>query len=391
MSGDILDTLMKNSSSPFTRALDNSFVTDNTEINFPTDIPMLNVAFSGKMDAGFQSGITIWAGPSKHFKSMYALKMLDTWFSHNPDGVCMFFDSEYGITEDYIHQYPNINMKRVLHTPVTTIEELRHEATLQVENLYETYKESYKKAPKSTERPKVFILVDSVGQLASNKETEDAKDGKTTVDMTRAKAIKSFFRILTSKVKMLGIPMAVVAHTYDTLEMFSKAVVSGGTGLMYSADTVFIIGKSQSKGVTSETAKDLLGYNFTIRAEKSRFIKEGSKIPITVHYEEGILPYSGLIDIAKEMGLIESTRVNKKGGFKLVLDDPESLGVTEDITTLTTTVGSDKAFWDQVFKYTNLREVVEALYKIPTSLSSDEEDLIASVDSNVADLINGSV
>lgn len=225
---DILDTLMKNSDSPFTRVLDNSFVTDNTDINFPCDIPMLNVAWSGKMDKGFQSGITVWAGPSKHFKSMYALKMLDTWFLHNPDGVCMFFDSEYGITEDYLKQFPNINMQRVLHTPVTTIEELRHEATKQVEQLYEIYKADYKKAPKSTERPKVFILVDSIGQLASNKETEDAKDGKTTVDMTRAKAIKSFFRILTSKVKMLGIPMAVVAHTYDTLEMFSKAVVSGG-------------------------------------------------------------------------------------------------------------------------------------------------------------------
>jgi hypothetical protein len=246
---------MKNSSSPFTRSLDNSFVTDNTDINYPCDVPMLNVAFSGKMDSGFQSGITIWGGPSKHFKSMYALKMLDTWFLENPDGVCLFFDSEYGITEDYINQYPNINMARVLHTPVTTIEELRHEATKQVENLYETYKVDYKKAPKSTERPKVFVLVDSIGQLASNKETEDAKDGKTTVDMTRAKAVKSFFRILTSKVKMLGIPMAVVAHTYQTLEMFSKAVVSGGC---VAAGTKICMADGSTKNIEDMSPGDLV-------------------------------------------------------------------------------------------------------------------------------------
>jgi len=387
---DILGTLMKNSSSPFTRPLDDSFVTDNTDINFPTDVPMMNVAFSGSMDKGFQSGITIWAGPSKHFKSMYALKMLDTWFYHNPDGVCMFFDSEYGITEDYLHQFPNINMARVLHTPVTTVEELRHEATQQVEQLYEIYKADYKKAPKSAERPKVFILVDSIGQLASNKETEDAKDGKTTVDMTRAKAVKSFFRILTSKVKMLGIPMAVVAHTYQTLEMFSKAVLSGGTGLYYSADQIYIIGKSQSKGTTSATSKDLLGYNFTLRVEKSRFIKENSKIPITVHYEKGILKYSGLVDIAKAAGIIENARIGRSGAYKLVVDDPEALGIEEDIMTLTGDIMTDDDFWEKVFKYTNFQEVVEAVYKIPVNLSAKEEEILNEVDSNIVDLVDGS-
>jgi len=389
---DILDTLMKNSSSPFTRPLNDSFITDNTDINFPTDVPMLNVAFSGTMDKGFSAGITIWAGPSKHFKSMYALKQLDTWFQENPDGVCLFFDSEYGITEDYLHQYPNINMARVLHTPVTTVEELKHEATKQVENLYEIYKADYKKAPKSAERPKVFILVDSIGQLASNKETEDAKDGKATVDMTRAKAVKSFFRILTSKVKMLGIPMTVVAHTYQTLEMFSKAVLSGGTGLYYSADSIYIIGKSQSKGTTSATSKDLLGYNFTLRTEKSRFIKEGSKIPIQVHYEKGIRKYSGFLDLAKASGLVTQCRVGRAGGWQFKLDDPTAFGLTEEegtFQTLTADAEDDKVFWDAVLKYTDFQATVEAMYKIPVNLSKEEEELIENVDSNLADLVDG--
>jgi hypothetical protein len=94
--------------------------------------------------------------------------------------------------------------------------------------LYEKYRTDYKKAPKSTEKPNVFILIDSIGQVASNKETKDAVDNSEKADMTRAKMVKSIFRILTSKVKMLGIPAAIVAHTYQTMAIYSTQVVSGG-------------------------------------------------------------------------------------------------------------------------------------------------------------------
>jgi hypothetical protein len=226
---DMLDTLLKNGSSPFARTINDSFIQENTGKTFDTGIPMLNTAFSGKMNVGFQSGITVFAGPSKHFKSMYALTMLDSYFKDNPEGIGLIMDSEYGITEDYLNQFPNIaqNLHRIIHIPVTTLEEMRHELTLKVEGLYEEYKAAYKKS-KNTEKPNVFILIDSIGQVASKKETLDAVDGKDKADMTRAKITKSIFRIVTSKVKMLGIPCAVVAHTYDTMDLFPKKVVSGG-------------------------------------------------------------------------------------------------------------------------------------------------------------------
>jgi len=225
----VLNTLLKNTSTPFARTINDSFVTDNSEVHFPSDIPMLNVAFSGSMDKGYQSGVTVWAGPSKHFKSMYALNALDAFFKNAEDGVCLFYDSEYGITEDYLKQFPHIQDKldRIIHIPITTVEELKHESSKQIEAIYDEYKAAFKKSKKA-DKPKVFILIDSIGQLASNKETQDSIDGKLTVDMTRAKAVKSFFRIVTSKVKMLGIPMHVIAHTYATMEMFSRQVVSSG-------------------------------------------------------------------------------------------------------------------------------------------------------------------
>jgi hypothetical protein len=145
----------------------------------------------------------------------------------------------------------------------------------------------------------VIIFIDSVGNLASKKEVEDALDGKSVADMTRARVMKSLWRIVTPHLTTKDIPCIAVNHTYQTMEMFSKAVMSGGTGGMYSANQVFIIGKAQEKEGT-----DLVGYNFTINIEKSRFVREKSKFPFLVTFEGGINKYSGLLDIALEGGYV---------------------------------------------------------------------------------------
>jgi RecA/RadA recombinase len=96
----------------------------------------------------------------------------------------------------------------------------------------------------------VMIVVDSVGNLASKKEVDDALDGKSVADMTRAKQMKSLFRMITPHLTIKDIPMVVVNHTYMEIGMFPKAIVSGGTGIYYSADNIFIIGRQQEKLVT---------------------------------------------------------------------------------------------------------------------------------------------
>jgi len=389
----IMDTLLKNSSTPFARELSNSFLTENAELNWATDVPFMNLALSGTMEKGIYSGITVFAGPSKHFKSMYALKCLDAWLSsknETDDFAVLFYDTEYGITDDYIAQFPNVKKfkHKIIHVPVTTVEELKHESAKQIEALYEEYKETYKKSGSKAKRPEVFILLDSIGQVASNKETVDSIDGKLTVDMTRAKAVKSFFRIITSKVKMMGIPMVVIAHTYSSMEMFSKEVVSSGTGTIYSADSIFIIGKSQSK-----VKEEIAGYNFTLKAEKSRFVKEKSKFPITVHYDKGILTYSGFLDIAKGLGYVSTCRVGVKGGWKFVLEDCKQFGLEPNegesfvFKTLTNDVDSDKEFWETVMKYTDLKDQITALYKIPSSCSDDELALVDAMPDELKELI----
>ena len=116
-------------------------------------------------------------------------------------------------------------------------------------------------------------MIDSIGNLASKKELEDAINEKSVADMSRAKALKGLFRMATPYLAMKNIPMLAVNHTYKEIGLFPKDVVGGGTGIYYSADNIWILGRQQDKVGT-----EIKGYHFVINVEKSRYVKEKSKI-----------------------------------------------------------------------------------------------------------------
>ena len=107
-----------------------------------------------------------------------------------------------------------------------------------------------------------------MGNLASKKEMEDALNEKSVADMSRAKALKGLFRMVTPYLNMKDIPLVAVNHTYKEIGLFPKDVVGGGTGIYYSADNIWIIGRRQEKKGT-----EIQGYHFIIKVEKSRFVK----------------------------------------------------------------------------------------------------------------------
>ena len=276
-----MDKLKKNSTIKDTSILTESKFFQTKDL-IQTSVPALNVALSGRLDGGLTPGLTVFAGPSKHFKTAFSLLLAKSYLDKYDDAVVLFYDSEFGTPQAYFDTFA-IDTSRVIHTPITDIEQLKHDVMSQMNGI---------------ERgDHVIVVVDSVGNLASKKEVEDALDGKSVADMTRAKQMKSLFRMVTPHLTIKDIPMVVVNHTYQTMEMFSKAVVSGGTGIYYSADNIYIIGRQQEK-----TGQDLTGYNFIINVEKSRFVREKSKIPVEVSFEGGISKWSGLLDMAIESG-----------------------------------------------------------------------------------------
>ena len=200
---------------------------------------------------------------------------------------------------------------------------------------------------------KVMIIIDSVGNLASKKEVDDALNSNEAADMSRAKQMKSLFRIITPHLTIKDIPLVAVNHIYMTQEKYSKAVVSGGTGLYLSADTIWIIGRSQEK-----EDDDLSGFKFIINIEKSRFVQEKIKIPITISFEHGINTWSGLFEVALEAGIIVA---GKKGWYHTV--DSETGEVSE--TALRKSALENSAqFWNQHLNDKKMLEYISKNYKV---------------------------
>lgn len=298
-SSSIMDKLKKNTKIKETSILaESKFFTEKDMVQ--TEVPMLNLALSGSLDGGLAPGLTVLAGPSKHFKTSFALIMASAYLKKYDDAVILFYDSEFGSPQSYFETF-GIDTNRVLHTPVTNVEELKFDMISQLEQL--------------NRGDKVCIVIDSVGNLASKKELEDAINEKSVADMSRAKALKGFFRMTTPYLNMKDIPMIAVNHTYMEIGMFPKAVVSGGTGIYYSADNIWIVGRQQDKQGT-----EIKGYHFIINVEKSRYVKEKSKIPISVSWDGGVEKWSGLLEVALEGGFVTKpsvgwySKVNRETG-----------------------------------------------------------------------------
>jgi RecA/RadA recombinase len=278
----------------------------------------------------------MWAGPSKHFKTAFSLLMAKSYMEKYDEAVLLFYDSEFGTPQSYFDTF-GIDTDRVLHTPITDIEQLKFDIMNQLQNI---------------ERgERVMVVIDSIGNLASKKEVEDALDQKSVADMSRAKQVKSLFRMVTPHLTMKDIPMVVVNHTYKEIGMFPKDIVGGGTGSYYSADNIFILGRQQEKDGT-----EITGYNFIINVEKSRYVKEKSKIPVNVSFDGGINKWSGLLDVALESGHVIKpsngwySKVNKETGE---VGDKKRLADTQQ-----------ESFWKDILTDESFKQFVKEKYEV---------------------------
>ena len=332
----IMAKLKKNSKVSGTSVLSQSEFFNEKEIT-TIDVPMLNVALSGRVDGGLTSGLTVLAGPSKHFKTSFALKMAGAFLDANPEAVMLFYDSEFGSPQSYFTNF-GIDTDRVLHVPVMNVEELKFDLIGQLENL--------------DKDDKVIIVIDSVGNLASKKELEDAINEKSVADMSRAKALKGLFRMTTPYLTMKSIPLIAINHTYKEIGLFPKDIVSGGTGIYYSADNIWILGRRQNK-----TGTEVTGYDFIINVEKSRFVKEKSKIPISVSWDGGIERYSGLLDVALAGGFVIKP---SNGWYQLV--DTESGEVVGSKVRQKDTLDPD--FWSPLLGNQKFLDFIQNQYSI---------------------------
>lgn len=343
----IMDKLKKNSKIGTSATLSQSKFFGDKEL-VDTGVPMINVALSGDLNGGLSSGLTVLAGPSKHFKTSFALLMAAAYQRAKPESVVLFYDSEFGSPQSYFDSF-GMDLDRVLHTPITNVEELKFDLIAQLEGL--------------DADDDVVIVIDSIGNLASKKELEDAINEKAVADMSRAKALKGLFRMCTPYLAMKNIPMLAINHTYKEIGLFPKDIVSGGTGVYYSADNIWIIGRRQNK-----TGTEVTGYDFIINVEKSRFVKEKSKIPVSVSWDGGIEPYSGLLEVGLAGGFV----VKPSNGWYQRVDTDTGSVIDGKVREKDT---REPEFWEDILASDKFREYVQGLYQVGSSSMGSWEDM----------------
>jgi len=315
----------------------------------PTDLPILNMAFSGTVDGGLLPGLTIFSGDSGTFKTMLGLYCVKSYMDEHEDAACLFYDTEFGTTPEYMESF-GIDMSRVLHVPIFHAEEMKFDMSKRLGGV--------------DKGDKVIIFVDSLGALASKKEIEDAEDEKSVADMTRAKAIRSWLRVISPHLTAKELPCIVINHVYKEIGMFPKTVIPGGTAVTYLANQIFVITKAKL-----EENKHLDGNKFTIMIHKSRYVRQRSKFPFEVTYTQGIHRYSGLLDIAREGGLVE---LYGQGRYRRAGEEKGEVKKN---------LNGD--FWQPILDNPKFREYIESSYKLKhvevDSVDDDGEgDLIES-------------
>ena len=285
----IFDTLAKEAKNDYAQLVSN---TSSDQGFIGTGSYILNAQLSGSIYGGIPNNrVTAIAGEQATGKTFYAIGIASTFLTDHPDGAVFYFDSEAAATPDLFRDR-GLDPARVWHFPIDTIEEFRTQMIRILDNLLKT--------PEKDRKP-LLIILDSLGMLASQKELQDAMDDKQVRDMTKSQTIKSVFRIITSKLGKLKIPMIVTNHTYKTMNPYGDPTdMGGGSGLKYAASTIMTLTKSKEK----DSSKEIIGNIIKVKTYKSRLTKENTQIATRLFFDSrGLDEYYGLLELGEKHGI----------------------------------------------------------------------------------------
>ncbi len=283
---------------------------------------IFNAVVSGSVFGGVSSNkITAIAGESSTGKTYFSLAVVKNFLDSNPDGYCLYFDTEAAVNKGLL-QSRGIDMKRLVVVNVVTIEEFRSKALRAIDIYLKTNTEDRK--------PCMFVL-DSLGMLSTEKEIRDALDDKQVRDMTKSQLVKGAFRMLTLKLGQANVPLIVTNHTYDVIGAYVPTKeMGGGSGLKYAASTIIYLSKKKEKD-----GKEIIGNIIKAKTHKSRLSKENKTVEIRLYYDDrGLDKYYGLLELGEIGGLWKNVAGRYEiGGKKLyakqILASPETYFTNE--------------------------------------------------------------
>lgn len=321
---DMFSTLIQETGNEYATIADEGIDSGDITGYISTGSYSLNALLSGSIYNGIPANkVTALAGEPSTGKTFYALNMVYQFLKDNPSGFVFYFESESAISKDMLVAR-GIETKRVGVIPVATVQEFRTQAV----KILDRYMDKKDK----TEKPPMLFVLDSLGNLSTDKEMNDIAEGKDTRDMTRAQLIRGAFRVLTLKLGKAKVALIVTNHVYDVTGAYVPIKkMGGGSGLEYAASTIVFLSKKKDK-----TDNEVTGAIVTAVLKKARLTIENKKVETLLEYSEGLDPYYGLLDLAEKFGIFKkvSTRYELPNGDKVfesaILKNPEKY-FTKDV------------------------------------------------------------
>ena len=314
--------LAKAAGNEFASLVDDGIFGGDVDNYIDTGSYVFNALLSGSIYGGLPANkITAIAGESATGKTFFTLGLVKRFLDMNEKAGVIYFESESALTSDMLKER-GIDVSRVIHMPVSTVEEFRHQAV----KILEKYGEE------AEPRPPLMMCLDSLGMLSTEKELNDMSDGKNVRDMTKAQVLKGTFRVLTLMLAKVNVPFIVTNHVYDQIgTMFPQKVMGGGSAIQYAASSIVFLSKRKEKDGT-----EVIGNIIHCKMQKSRMTKENKMVDVLLTYKDGLHQYYGLLEMAEAAGVFKkvSTRFELPDGSKMfgkqILADPTKY-FTEDI------------------------------------------------------------
>jgi len=310
---DFLKDIVKEIGDDFTQLASDI---DETEVFIDTGSYIFNGLISGSIFGGVSNNkITAIAGESSTGKTFFSLAVVKNFLDTNPDGYCLYFDTEAAVNKSLLASR-GIDLDRLVVINVVTIEEFRTKALKAIDK--------YMQMPIEDRKPCMFVL-DSLGMLSTEKEIRDALDDKQVRDMTKSQLVKGAFRMLTLKLGQANVPLIVTNHTYDVIGAYVPTKeMGGGSGLKYAASTIIYLGRKKEKD-----GKEVVGNIIKAKTAKSRLSKENKEVQVRLYFDErGLDKYYGLLELGEIGGIWKNVagryEINGKKVYgKQILANPD--------------------------------------------------------------------
>lgn len=265
----------------------------------------LNAIVSGSLYGGIPQGrITGLVGPSGSGKTLILNKIIANAQKKDSQVWGNVWDTENAYEKQMVVNVGG-NPNQIKVNPVGTIEDCRNQISAFLDNII----------PEPSLHGKIVIGIDSLGNLASEKEVEDTAKGKSASDMGgRAKALRSMLRVLTHKCAISNTTLVFTNHIYENSgQMFPSLLKtqSGGLAPLYLSSLLVQLAVTQEKKDTIEheefipLANRVKGINMRALIAKNRFIPPFLETNMYLNFKSGLYKYSGLIEMAEAYNVIQ--------------------------------------------------------------------------------------